>query len=207
MSRLQFFVILLNDLTTKDYRQNLLLEVTLQLQQLPISDRLPLSVCVRIQLPKNCDTKTKLGLKLWHLCMIIKQIMLNLQSWLISAVVTKNPVTASTMMASSSLQQSARVSLLSRQGGEVWRKVTMVAKFRDHNNRELKQRIGRRQRERQKSKWFILAKQTLCTCITPFCTFLSRRYTTATWNFLISCARFMEWVNTTVKIFLFVFLT
>ena len=52
MSRLQFFVILLNDLTTKDYRQNLLLEVTLQLQQLPISDRLPLSVCVRIQLPK-----------------------------------------------------------------------------------------------------------------------------------------------------------
>ena len=64
MSRLQFFVILLNDLTTKDYRQNLLLEVTLQLQQLPISDRLPLSVCVRIQLPKNCDTKTKLGLKL-----------------------------------------------------------------------------------------------------------------------------------------------
>ena len=157
--------------------------------------------------PKNCDTKTKLGLKLWHLCMIIKQIMLNLQSWLISAVVTKNPATASTMMASSSLQQSARVSLLSRQGGEVWRKVTMVAKFRDHNNRELKQRIGRRQRERQKSKWFISAKQTLCTCITPFCTFLSRRCTTATWNFLISCARSVEWVNTTVKIFLFVFLT
>ena len=41
----------------------MLLEVTLQLQRLPISDRLPLSVCVRIQLPKNCDTKTKLELK------------------------------------------------------------------------------------------------------------------------------------------------
>ena len=41
----------------------MLLEVTLQLQQLPISDQLPLSICVRIQLLKNCDTKTKLGLK------------------------------------------------------------------------------------------------------------------------------------------------
>ena len=63
MSLLPFFVILLNDLTTKDHRQNLLLEITLQLQWLPISDRLPLSVSVRIQLPKNCDTETKLGLK------------------------------------------------------------------------------------------------------------------------------------------------
>ena len=28
-----------------------------------------------------------------------------------------------------------------------------------------------------------LAKQQLCTCITLFCTFPSRRYTTATWHF------------------------
>ena len=41
----------------------------------------------------------------------------------------------------------------------------------------------RRQRERQKSNRFGLAKQQLCTCITLFCTFLSRRCTTATWNF------------------------
>ena len=35
----------------------------------------------------------------------------------------------------------------------------------------------------------LLVKQQLCTCITLFCTFLSRGCTTATWNFLISCAR------------------
>ena len=38
-----------------------------------------------------------------------------------------------------------------QQRGEVWRQVTMVAKFLDHNNRELKQRRRRRQRERQKT--------------------------------------------------------
>ena len=37
--------------------------------------------------------------------------------------------------------------------------------------RELKQRRRRRQRERQKSNWFRLAKQQLCTCTTFFCTF------------------------------------
>ena len=52
----------------------------------------------------------------------------------------------------------------------------------------------RRQRERQKSNWFRLAKQQLCTCITLFSTFLCRQCTTTTWNFLISL--FSEDVNT-----------
>ena len=43
-----------------------------------------------------------------------------------------------------------------------------------------------RQREGQKSKSFRLAKQKLCTCITVFCTFLSRRCTTTTYKCLIS---------------------
>ena len=47
-------------------------------------------------------------------------------------------------------------------------------------NKELKQRRRRRQRERQKSNRFRLAKQQLCTCVTLFCTFLSRRCTTTT---------------------------
>ena len=60
------------------------------------------------------------------------------------------------------------------------------------NISELKQRRRRRQRERQKKKsnWFRLTKQRLCTCITLFCTFLSRRCTTTTWKCLIS--RFVE---------------
>ena len=58
----------------------------------------------------------------------------------------------------------------------------MVAKFLDHNNRKLKQRRRRRQREQLKRNKLMLAKQQLCTCITLFCTFLSRRCTTATWN-------------------------
>ena len=37
--------------------------------------------------------------------------------------------------------------------------------------RELKERRRRRQQERQKSNWFRLAKQQLCTCNTLFCTF------------------------------------
>ena len=47
------------------------------------------------------------------------------------------------------------------------------------------------------AKWknrFGLAKQQLCTCITLFCTFLSRRCTTTTWKCLIS--RFVEDGNT-----------
>ena len=42
------------------------------------------------------------------------------------------------------------------------------------NIRELKQR------EQPKSNGFRLAKQQLCTCMTRFCTFLSRRYMTMT---------------------------
>ena len=48
----------------------------------------------------------------------------------------------------------------------------------------------------KKNNRFKLAKQQLCTCITLFCTFLSRRCKSATWNFLISRARFMELMNT-----------
>ena len=77
--------------------------------------------------------------------------------------------------------------------GEVWRHVTMAAKLLDHNNGGLKQRQRWRQRARQKSNWFILAKLQLCTCITLFCKMLSRRCKTATWNFLISLAHFMEY--------------
>ena len=55
---------------------------------------------------------------------------------------------------------------------------------------ELKQRRWGQQQERQKSSRFILAKQQLCTCITLFRTFLSRRCTTTTRKCLIS--RFVE---------------
>ena len=60
------------------------------------------------------------------------------------------------------------------------------------NISELKQWRRRQQRERQKKKsnWFRLTKQRLCTCITLFCTFRSRRCTTTTWKCLIS--RFVE---------------
>ena len=40
----------------------------------------------------------------------------------------------------------------------------------------------------------------LCSCITLFCTFPNRRRPTATWNFLISRAHFIEQVNTTYKL-------
>ena len=53
--------------------------------------------------------------------------------------------------------------------------------------RELKQQRPQRQRERQKSNRFRLAKQQLCTYITLFCTFLCRHCTTTTWNCLFSC--------------------
>ena len=58
----------------------------------------------------------------------------------------------------------------------------------------LKQRRRRRQRERQKCNKFRIAKQQLCTYITLFCTFLSRRCTNTTWKCLFS--RFVEDVNT-----------
>ena len=53
-------------------------------------------------------------------------------------------------------------------------------------NKELKQRRRRRQRQRQRQRKrqkcnrFGLAKQQLCTSVTLFCTFLSRRCTTTT---------------------------
>ena len=59
---------------------------------------------------------------------------------------------------------------------------------------ELMQRRRRRQRGRQKSNRFRLAKQQLCTCITLFCTFLCRHCTTTMWNVLIP--PFLENVNT-----------
>ena len=72
--------------------------------------------------------------------------------------------------------------------------VALKRRRRGRDNRELTQRRGRRQQERQKSNWFRLAKQQLCTCITLFCTFLCRRCTTTTWKCLIS--RFVENVKT-----------
>ena len=72
---------------------------------------------------------------------------------------------------------------------------------------ELKQRWRRRrrrrrqQREGEKSKRFRLAKQQLCACITLFCTFLCRRWTTTTWKCLIS--RFVEDVNSRRLFFCF----
>ena len=57
-------------------------------------------------------------------------------------------------------------------------------------NKEFTEPWRRRQRERQKSNRFRQAKQQLCTCITLFCTFFFCRYTTTTWNCLIS--RFVE---------------
>ena len=78
-----------------------------------------------------------------------------------------------------------------------------MSKFLDHHSRELKQRRRRqrqrRQRERQKSNSFILLKQQLFMCITLSYTLLSRRRTTAAWNFPILRALFMEYVNTTQK--------
>ena len=60
--------------------------------------------------------------------------------------------------------------------------------------RELKQQRRQRQQERQKTNRFRLAKQQLCTCITIFEHFCSRRCTTTTWKCLIS--RFVVDVNT-----------
>ena len=52
-------------------------------------------------------------------------------------------------------------------------------------NRELEQQRQRQQRERQKCNRSRLAKQQLCTSITLFCTFLSLRRTTTTWEYPI----------------------
>ena len=54
------------------------------------------------------------------------------------------------------------------QRGEVWRNVTMVAKFLDDNKGEFMQRRWLQQREWQKSNRFRLVKQQVCTCIRRF---------------------------------------
>ena len=70
--------------------------------------------------------------------------------------------------------------------------------------RDFKIQRRRRQQERQKKQLVWLAKQQLRTCITHFCTFLSRFCTTTMWKCLIS--RFMEDVNNQRQI-LFLFLS
>ena len=73
----------------------------------------------------------------------------------------------------------------------MWRHITMVAPFLDDNKTNDK---GDGRREAKKEKVFIDKKQ-ICTFIMLFCSFLCRGCTTATWNFLIWSARFMESVN------------
>ena len=60
--------------------------------------------------------------------------------------------------------------------------------------RPRRRRRRRRQRERRKGNRFRLAEQQLCTCVTLFCAFLCRRWTTTTWKCRFS--RFLEEVNT-----------
>ena len=67
-------------------------------------------------------------------------------------------------------------------------KITSLTTHR--RNRDFTQRRRRQQREREKRNRLRQAKQRLCTCITFFCTFLCCRYTTTTWNCLVS--RFVE---------------
>ena len=84
--------------------------------------------------------------------------------------------------------------------------ITMLSKVHNNtHNKELKQRRRRCQRERQKSIRFtcILTKQQLYTCIKLFCTFLSRRCTTSTWNFLIFTRPLYGVGKYNTKIFLF----
>ena len=54
-------------------------------------------------------------------------------------------------------------------------------------NRVLKQWSRRRQRVRQESNGFRLAKQQLCTCIMLFWTFVNCRCMTTTWECLFLC--------------------
>ena len=86
------------------------------------------------------------------------------------------------------------IALIPSESRETKLEMTRMDGVRVQRAGELKQRRRWRQRERQKSKRFRLAKQQLCTCITLFCTFLCRRCTTTTWKCLIS--RFVEDGNT-----------
>ena len=78
----------------------------------------------------------------------------------------------------------------------------MVAKILDDNYEELKQ--GRRRKYRERQKAIGLQNKNFASRFF-LATFLSRRYTTATWNFLISRARSMELVNTVQKFSFFFF--
>ena len=86
------------------------------------------------------------------------------------------------------------IALIPSESRETMLEMTRMDGVRVQRAGELKQRRQWRQRERQKSKRFRQGKQQLCTCITLFCTFLSRRCTTTTWKCLIS--RFVEDGNT-----------
>ena len=86
------------------------------------------------------------------------------------------------------------IALIPSESRETKLEMTRMDGVRVQRAGELKQRRRWRQRGGQKSKRFRLAKQQLCTCITLFCTFLSRRCTTTTWKCLIS--RFVEDGNT-----------
>ena len=70
---------------------------------------------------------------------------------------------------------------------KVWRHVAMVAKVLDDNNRELT--ITAKATRTEKKELVYKAKQQLCT--RNVYTFFNHHCTTATWNFLISRARFM----------------
>ena len=67
--------------------------------------------------------------------------------------------------------------------------------------RRRRRRRRRRQRERQRSNRIRLAKQQICTCITLFCTFLCRCFTTTTLKCLIS--RFVKDVYTRQRLAFF----
>ena len=74
--------------------------------------------------------------------------------------------------------------------GEVWRHITMVAKCLDHDDRCDSSKNGK--------KATALDWQNNNFAVAAFCTFLGRRCTTATWNFLIAHAHFIEYVNETL---------
>ena len=86
------------------------------------------------------------------------------------------------------------IALIPSESRETKLEMTRMDGVRVERAGELKQRRRWRQRVRQKSKRFRLAKQQLGTCITLFCTFLSSRCTSRTWKCLIS--RFVEDGNT-----------
>ena len=81
-------------------------------------------------------------------------------------------------------------------GGEVWRHVTMVALFLDDTNPTTKATA----RTTAKNNMFILTNNNFALALCYFVHFFCRHCSTTTWNFLISRARFIEYVNTTQKL-------